>query len=604
MYRIGDQMSKTSQSQSRENSNSNLEECMHNIQSNLKMIYGKDEEEVHLGSYNVNAVSGFHSQFLSNKDDQYDSQRMHYTSQQSNDFMIEDKNKQIRQLNKELADLRKGQQMTQFEQYEHYQKIIDSLKKENVQLQQRVLNNEAIQQLNSERVIEQQEQIKEYEMKLDQQNQLISSLNLQLKDAKDQMKLQATKSQISKQEQQSQSKYYIQLQQEYDELQRRYIKSQQENENMKVLIEQLQNDLDKRLETQNDTQIVEILEQVLQTISQFVREYDYELQKSEYQFKFSNELKEIIKGFITQRDLSIWQNIDRLSSLIISLFEQLTFDVKQIHSDNIKIKNMTQQIESLEQMTVQLEQTISQYEIISNQQQNYLRLNDDQNKQEKEELVNVLINRTLNDQQMNCYEKMIKNLEEVNQAQQNEIKELKDKLNFQIEQNQLYQKSYQEEQHQQKIYESKFKKQHYDSLFLKEIMNKLVILIGNEITTKNIEQIQELQQKINDQYCDEIDIKSKLEIKEQDLKLQINENKLNMNEMIEKRREIEVLRNTLRNCQKQIEINKEKIDLLVRDLDHNVMQEKSQQFAISYLPKTFKKENENLAQKLQKTIRM
>ncbi|CAD8143378.1 unnamed protein product [Paramecium pentaurelia] len=602
MYRIGDQMSKTSQS--RENSNSNLEECMHNIQSNLKMIYGKDEEEVHLGSYNVNAVSGFHSQFLSNKDDQYDSQRMHYTSQQSNDFMLEDKNKQIRQLNKELADLRKGQQMTQFEQYEHYQKIIDSLKKENVLLQQRVLNNEAVQQLNSDRVIEQQEQIKEYEQKLDQQNQQISSLNLQLKDTKDQLKLYTTKSQISKQEQQSQSKQYNQLQQEYDELQRRYIKQQQENENMKVLIEQLQNDLDKRLETQNDTQVIEIIEEVLQTISQFVREYDYELQKSEYQYKFSNELKDIIKGFITQRDLSIWQNIDRLSSLIISLFEQLTFDVKQIHSDNIKIKNMTLQIESLEQMTVQLEQTISQYEIISNQQQNYLKFNDDQNKQEKEELVNVLINRTLNDQQINCYDKMIKNLEEVNQAQQNEIKELKDKLSFQIEQNQLYQKQYQEEQHQQKIYESKFKKSHYDSLFLKEIMNKLVILIGNEMTTKTIEQIQEIQQKINDQYCDEIDIKSKLEIKEQDLKIQINENKLNMNEMIEKRREIEILRNTLRNCQKQIEMNKEKVDMLVRDLDHNVMQEKSQQFSISYLPKTFKKENENLAQKLQKTMRM
>ncbi|CAD8053805.1 unnamed protein product [Paramecium primaurelia] len=602
MYRIGDQMSKTSQS--RENSNSNLEECMHNIQSNLKMMYGKDEEEVHLGSYNVNAVSGFHSQFLSNKDDQYDSQRMHYTSSQSNDFMLEDKNKQIRQLNKELADLRKGQQMTQFEQYEHYQKIIDSLKKENVLLQQRLLNNEAVQQLNSERVIEQQEQIKEYEQKLDQQNQQISSLNLQLKDTKDQLKLYTTKSQISKQEQQSQSKHYTQLQQENDELQRRYIKQQLENENMKVLIEQLQNDIDKRLETQNDSQVVEIIEQVLQTISQFVREYDYELQKSEYQYKFSNELKEIIKGFITQRDLSIWQNIDRLSSLIISLFEQLTFDVKQIHSDNIKIKNMTLQIESLEQMTVQLEQTISQYEIISSQQQNYLRFNDDQNKQEKEELVNVLINRTLNDQQINCYDKMIKNLEEVNQAQQNEIKELKDKLSIQIEQNYLYQKQYQEEQHQQKIYESKFKKQHYDSLFLKEIMNKLVILIGNEMTTKTIEQIQELQQKTNDQYCDEIDIKSKLEMKEQDLKLQINENKLNMNDMIEKRREIEVLRNTLRNCQKQIEINKEKIDMLVRDLDHNVMQEKSQQFAISYLPKTFKKENENLAQKLQKTMRM
>ncbi|CAD8046350.1 unnamed protein product [Paramecium primaurelia] len=602
MYRIGDQMSKTSQS--RENSNSNLEECMHNIQSNLKMIYGKDEEEVHLGSYNVNAVSGFHSQFLSNKDDQYDSQRMHYTSQQSNDFMLEDKNKQIRQLNKELADLRKGQQMTQFEQYEHYQKIIDSLKKENVLLQQRVLNNEAVQQLNSDRVIEQQEQIKEYEQKLDQQNQQISSLNLQLKDTKDQLKLYTTKSQISKQEQQSQSKQYNQLQQEYDELQRRYIKQQQENENMKVLIEQLQNDLDKRLETQNDNQIIEIIEEVLQTISQFVREYDYELQKSEYQYKFSNELKDIIKGFITQRDLSIWQNIDRLSSLIISLFEQLTFDVKQIHSDNIKIKNMTLQIESLEQMTVQLEQTISQYEIISNQQQNYLKFNDDQNKQEKEELVNVLINRTLNDQQINCYDKMIKNLEEVNQAQQNEIKELKDKLSFQIEQNQLYQKQYQEEQHQQKIYESKFKKSHYDSLFLKEIINKLVILIGNEMTTKTIEQIQEIQQKINDQYCDEIDIKSKLEIKEQDLKIQINENKLNMNEMIEKRREIEILRNTLRNCQKQIEMNKEKVDMLVRDLDNNVMQEKSQQFSISYLPKTFKKENENLAQKLQKTMRM
>ncbi|CAD8134324.1 unnamed protein product [Paramecium pentaurelia] len=602
MYRIGDQMSKTSQS--RENSNSNLEECMHNIQSNLKMMYGKDEEEVHLGSYNVNAVSGFHSQFLSNKDDQYDSQRMHYTSSQSNDFMLEDKNKQIRQLNKELADLRKGQQMTQFEQYEHYQKIIDSLKKENVLLQQRVLNNEAVQQLNSERVIEQQEQIKEYEQKLDQQNQQISSLNLQLKDTKDQLKLYTTKSQISKQEQQSQSKHYTQLQQENDELQRRYIKQQLENENMKVLIEQLQNDIDKRLETQNDSQVVEIIEQVLQTISQFVREYDYELQKSEYQYKFSNELKEIIKGFITQRDLSIWQNIDRLSSLIISLFEQLTFDVKQIHSDNIKIKNMTLQIESLEQMTVQLEQTISQYEIISSQQQNYLRFNDDQNKQEKEELVNVLINRTLNDQQINCYDKMIKNLEEVNQAQQNEIKELKDKLSIQIEQNYQYQKQYQEEQHQQKIYESKFKKQHYDSLFLKEIMNKLVILIGNEMTTKTIEQIQELQQKTNDQYCDEIDIKSKLEMKEQDIKLQINENKLNMNDMIEKRREIEVLRNTLRNCQKQIEINKEKIDILVRDLDHNVMQEKSQQFAISYLPKTFKKENENLAQKLQKTMRM
>ncbi|CAD8050932.1 unnamed protein product [Paramecium sonneborni] len=604
MYRIGDHMSKTSQSQSRENSNSNLEDCMHNIQSNLKMIYGKDEEEVHLGSYNVNAVSGFHSQFLSNKDDQYDSQRMHYTSQQSNDFMLEDKNKQIRQLNKELADLRKGQQMTQFEQYEHYQKIIESLKKENVQLQQRVLNNEAVQQLNSDKAIEYQELIKEYEMKLDQQNQLISSLNLQLKDAKDQLKLQATKSQISKQEQQSQSKNYTQLQQEFDELHRRYIKLQQENENMKILIEQLQNDLDKRLETQNDSQIVEIIEQVLQTISQFVREYDYELQKSEYQYKFSNELKDIIKGFITQRDLSIWQNIDRLSSLIISLFEQLTFDVKQIHSDNIKIKNMTLQIESLEQMTVQLEQTISQYEIISNQQQNYLRLNDDQNKQEKDELVNVLINKTLNDQQINCYDKMIKNLEEVNQVQQNEIKELKDKLSFQNEQNQLYQKSYQQEQHQQKIYESKFKKQHYDSLFLKEIMNKLVILIGNEMTTKTIEQIQELQQKINDQYCDEIDIKSKLEIKEQDLKLQINENKLYMNEMIEKRREIEILRNILRNCQKQIEMNKEKIDMLVRDLDHNVMQEKSQQFSVSYLPKTFKKENENLAQKLQKTMRM
>lgn len=74
--------------------------------------------------------------------------------------------------------------------------------------------------------------------------------------------------------------------------------------------------------------------------------------------------------------------------------------------------------------------------------------------------------------------------------------------------------------------------------------------------------------------------------------------------MIEKRREIEVLRNTLRNCQKQIEMNKEKIDMLVRDLDHNVMVEKSQQFAVSYLPKTFKKENENLAQKLQKTMRM
>ncbi|CAD8158830.1 unnamed protein product [Paramecium octaurelia] len=602
MYRIGDQMSKTSQS--RENSNSNLEECMQNIQSNLKMMYGKDEEEVHLGSYNVNAVSGFHSQFLSNKDDQYDSQRMHYTSQQSNDFMLEDKNKQIRQLNKELADLRKGQQMTQFEQYEHYQKIIDGLKKENVLLQQRVLNNEAVQQLNSDRVIEQQEQLKEYEMKLDQQHQQISSLNLQLKDAKDQLKLQATKSQISKQEQQCQSKQYTQLQQEYDELQRRHIKQQQENENMKVLIEQLQNDLDKRLETQNDSQVVEIIEQVLQTISQFVREYDYELQKSEYQYKFSNELKDIIKGFITQRDLSIWQSIDRLSSLIISLFEQLTFDVKQIHSDNTKMKNMTLQIESLEQMTVQLEQTISQYEIISSQQQNYLKFNDDQNKQEKEELVNVLINRTLNDQQMNCYDKMIKNLEEVNQAQQNEIKDLKDKLSFQIEQNQLYQKQYQEEQHQQKIYESKFKKQHYDSLFLKEIMNKLVILIGNESTSKTIEQIQEIQQKINDQYCDEIDIKSKLEIKEQDLKIQINENKLNMNEMIEKRREIEVLRNTLRNCQKQIEMNKEKVDMLVRDLDHNVMQEKSQQFSVSYLPKTFKKENENLAQKLQKTMRM
>ncbi|CAK72180.1 unnamed protein product (macronuclear) [Paramecium tetraurelia] len=602
MYRIGDQMSKTSQS--RENSNSNLEECMQNIQSNLKMMYGKDEEEVHLGSYNVNAVSGFHSQFLSNKDDQYDSQRMHYTSQQSNDFMLEDKNKQIRQLNKELADLRKGQQMTQFEQYEHYQKIIDGLKKENVLLQQRVLNNEAVQQLNSDRVIEQQEQLKEYELKLDQQHQQISSLNLQLKDAKDQLKLQATKSQISKQEQQCQSKQYTQIQQEYDELQRRHIKQQQENENMKVLIEQLQNDLDKRLETQSDSQVVEIIEQVLQTISQFVREYDYELQKSEYQYKFSNELKDIIKGFITQRDLSIWQSIDRLSSLIISLFEQLTFDVKQIHSDNIKMKNMTLQIESLEQMTVQLEQTISQYEIISNQQQNYLKFNDDQNKQEKEELVNVLINRTLNDQQMNCYDKMIKNLEEVNQAQQNEIKDLKDKLSFQIEQNQLYQKQYQEEQHQQKIYESKFKKQHYDSLFLKEIMNKLVILIGNETTSKTIEQIQEIQQKVNDQYCDEIDIKSKLEIKEQDLKIQINENKLNMNEMIEKRREIEVLRNTLRNCQKQIEMNKEKVDMLVRDLDHNVMQEKSQQFSVSYLPKTFKKENENLAQKLQKTMRM
>lgn len=56
MYRIGDQMSKTSQS--RENSNSNLEECMNNIQSNLKMMYTNEE---HLGSYNVNAVSGFHS---------------------------------------------------------------------------------------------------------------------------------------------------------------------------------------------------------------------------------------------------------------------------------------------------------------------------------------------------------------------------------------------------------------------------------------------------------------------------------------------------------------------------------------------------------------
>jgi len=58
MYRIGDQMSKTSQS---DKSNSNLEECMHNIQSNLKMMYTKEEDDVHLGSYNVNAVSGFHS---------------------------------------------------------------------------------------------------------------------------------------------------------------------------------------------------------------------------------------------------------------------------------------------------------------------------------------------------------------------------------------------------------------------------------------------------------------------------------------------------------------------------------------------------------------
>lgn len=38
---------------------------MYNIQSNLKMMYAEDED-LHIGSYNVNAISGFHSQYLSN----------------------------------------------------------------------------------------------------------------------------------------------------------------------------------------------------------------------------------------------------------------------------------------------------------------------------------------------------------------------------------------------------------------------------------------------------------------------------------------------------------------------------------------------------------
>lgn len=93
-------------------------------------------------------------------------------------------------------------------------------------------------------------------------------------------------------------------------------------------------------------------------------------------------------------------------------------------------------------------------------------------------------------------------------------------------------------------------------------------------------------------------------MKESELKFQINQNNLGMNEMIEKRREVEGLRNTLRNCQKQIEMNREKIEILIRELDHGMMFEKSKQMSINYLPKSFRNsQSSSLQEKIERTMR-
>ncbi|KAM3145234.1 hypothetical protein pb186bvf_002562 [Paramecium bursaria] len=605
MHRIGDQ-SKTSKSQpSSSQEESNLEEHMQNIQSNLKMIYG-EEEQIHLGCYNVNAISGFHSQYLSNNrviEQEFDSNRQHYTSQQSQDILLEDKNRQIRQLTKELAELRSKQQMTQFEQFENYQKIIDNLKRENQQLQQKRLSNEAYSQISSARVQEQAETIKQFENQIEIQNQQMQALQIQMQDKGDQLKMLQNKHNVTKQDINNKSKQLQQTQRELEDYQSKIIKLQQENQQMKQLIEELQQDIDAKDEKQYQS-VFQLLEQVLETINQFVREFDIEMEKVQFQYKVSPDLKNLMKEYQSNEQITIWGSVDRLSNLVVSVFEQLSFNIKQLEQDQKKIQIMSQQIESLEQMTVNLEQTLAQNEAVSQEQVNFIKLTEDKSKQEREELVHALLNKSQNDYQFSSLERVIKNQDEQIKYLQNEISEYKDKIQQLNDQVAQVKKQYQEENKLLKLHENKQKKARSQNLFLQELINKLSIMIGNESTSKTIDQIQELQQKVNNQQIDEIDIKIKLEAKEQELKENISENKISMNDMIEKRKEVEAMRGTLRNCQRQIEMLKEKIDILIRNLDNQIITDK--QLSVSYIPRRSDSEHGGksiLMEKLQKTLR-
>ncbi|KAM3142446.1 hypothetical protein pb186bvf_005348 [Paramecium bursaria] len=171
--RIGNQ-SKRSKSQPSSNRRRNdniyfyidLEEHCKICKVLLKWIYG-EKVQIHLGFYDVNARSRFHSKCLSNnrvQEQKLDSDKQQNASLQSQDKLLEEKNRLIRLLAKELAYL-KG-----------IKKRLDNLQRENQELQQKRLSNQEYSQIISAGVQEQAENIKQLENQIEMQFQLNSAI--------------------------------------------------------------------------------------------------------------------------------------------------------------------------------------------------------------------------------------------------------------------------------------------------------------------------------------------------------------------------------------------------------------------------------------------